>query len=151
MTGREPVYAVAGVRTMGSASDDAGSPMLPSEETKPAFDKGIVAGQISKRAVKILAAHTGRGPTSVRTYINEDLVTIVCKNLLTSGERNLTDHGKLDAVLEGRRAYQETMEGELITAVEELVGRRVIAFLSANHLEPDVEIESFVLERHADA
>ncbi len=29
--------------------------------------------------------------------------------------------------------------------IEEITGREVIAFLSANHLDPDVAIESFML------
>lgn len=38
------------------------------------------------------------------------------------------------------------MRNDLVAAVEELLGRRVIAFLSDNHIDPDVAIESFVLE-----
>jgi hypothetical protein len=30
--------------------------------------------------------------------------------------------------------------------VEEITGRKVIAFLSDNHLDPDIAVESFVLE-----
>lgn len=45
-----------------------------------------------------------------------------------------------------RRAYQEMMRSELIAGVQKLTGRKVIAFLSADHLEPDIAIESFVLE-----
>jgi hypothetical protein len=33
-----------------------------------------------------------------------------------------------------RQAYQQTMRPELIAGVEELTGRKVAAFLSANHL-----------------
>lgn len=38
------------------------------------------------------------------------------------------------------------MRSELIAGVQKLTGRKVIAFLSADHLEPDIAIESFVLE-----
>jgi len=38
------------------------------------------------------------------------------------------------------------MESELIQLVEECTGRVVSAFLSANHLEPDIAVETFVLE-----
>jgi hypothetical protein len=37
------------------------------------------------------------------------------------------------------------MGDELSAAVQDTTGRRVIAFLSANHLDPDVAIESFML------
>ena len=48
-------------------------------------------------------------------------------------------------MLETRRAYQDAMRDELSAGVEDITGRKVIAFLSANHLEPDIAIESFML------
>lgn len=47
-----------------------------------------------------------------------------------------------------RRAYQYTMRHDLVSGVEELSGRKVVAFLSDNHIDPDIAIESFVLEPH---
>ena len=37
------------------------------------------------------------------------------------------------------------MRDDLVAEVEGLTGRRVIAFLSDNHLEPDIAIEAFKL------
>lgn len=37
------------------------------------------------------------------------------------------------------------MKGEMVAAIEQDSGRRVIAFLSANHLDPDIAVETFVL------
>jgi uncharacterized protein YbcI len=48
-----------------------------------------------------------------------------------------------------RKAYQDTMRDDLVTGVEEITGRTVIAFLSDNHIDPDIAIESFVLEPEA--
>jgi uncharacterized protein YbcI len=45
-----------------------------------------------------------------------------------------------------RKAYQYTMRRDLVGAVEEITGRKVIAFMSDNHIDPDIAIESFVLE-----
>ena len=45
-----------------------------------------------------------------------------------------------------RKAFQNAMREELVAGVEEITGRRVIAFMSDNHLEPDMAIEAFVLE-----
>jgi hypothetical protein len=45
-----------------------------------------------------------------------------------------------------RQAYQYTMRTELVDGVEEITLRTVVAFLSANHLDPDIAVESFVLE-----
>jgi len=38
------------------------------------------------------------------------------------------------------------MRDDLIAVVEELTGRRVIAFLSDNHMDPDIAVETFVTE-----
>src|SRR5689334_14981546 len=37
------------------------------------------------------------------------------------------------------------MRPELVAGVEALTGRRVIAFMSDNHVDPDVAVETFVL------
>ena len=38
------------------------------------------------------------------------------------------------------------MEEDLVRGIEEITGRTVLAFMSANHLEPDMAAETFVLE-----
>jgi len=38
------------------------------------------------------------------------------------------------------------MRDELIAGIEQIVGRNVRAFLSVNHLDPDIAIETFVLD-----
>ena len=38
------------------------------------------------------------------------------------------------------------MRHDLSAGVEEITGRQVIAFLSANHIDPDIAIESFMLD-----
>lgn len=45
-----------------------------------------------------------------------------------------------------RKHYQDTTRQELVAAVEKHTGRRVIAFLSDNHIDPDYDIEAFILE-----
>lgn len=105
-----------------------------------------VAARISNRVVQLLHAYTGRGPTKAWTSITDDLITVLLRDLLTKGEQNLVADGKADLVLEMRQAYQQTMRHELIASIEELTGREVLAFLSANHLDPDIAIESFVLK-----
>ena len=54
--------------------------------------------------------------------------------------------GKEHAVLQMRRTFQGTMRTELIAVVERLTGRKVAAFMSDNHINPDVAVETFVLE-----
>lgn len=104
------------------------------------------AAQISNLVVGLLHTYTGRGPTKAWTSIDADLVSVVLHDTLSKGEHSPANDSQAPLVLEMRRAYQETMRPELIAGVQELTGRKVTAFLSANHLEPDIAIESFVLE-----
>jgi uncharacterized protein YbcI len=39
-----------------------------------------------------------------------------------------------------------TMREALVAHIEELTGRKVVAFMSDNHIEPDMAVEIFVLE-----
>jgi uncharacterized protein YbcI len=100
---------------------------------------------IANHVVRLLSEYTGRGPTKARTSFGDDLVTVVVRDLLTKGERSLVRDGRADLVLDLRRAYQATMGDELTDGIEEITGRHVIAFLSSNHVDPDIAIESFVL------
>jgi uncharacterized protein YbcI len=104
------------------------------------------AARISNHCVRTMNAYTGRGPTKSWTSIEDELVTIVLRDTLTKGERSLVADGRAQLVLDTRHAYQHTMGSELVAGVEQVTGRKVIAFLSANHIDPDIAIESFVLE-----
>ena len=101
---------------------------------------------ISRTIVRLLAESTGRGPTKARTTIDRDMIVVVLENTLTPGERYLADNGRAEQVLEMRAAYQEAMSKACIAAVEKLTGRTISAFMSANHIDPDVAAEIFILE-----
>jgi uncharacterized protein YbcI len=111
---------------------------------------GVVAAAISSATVKLLHEYTGRGPTKARTYMDDDLVTVVLQDTLTMGERSLVRDSKADLVLTSRRAFQQTMSSQLIAAVERHSGRKVRAFMSDNHIDPDFAVETFVLEPSLD-
>jgi uncharacterized protein YbcI len=106
---------------------------------------GTVSSAISNAVVRLLAEYTGRGPTKARTHINDDYIAVVLQDTMTKGERSLVRDGKVDLVLDTRKAYQQTMREDLIAAIERLTGRTVFAFLSDNHADPDIAVESFVL------
>ena len=54
--------------------------------------------------------------------------------------------GHEQGVLHTRGVFQALMRDELVAAVEGLTGRTVAAFMSANHIDPDIAVETFVLE-----
>ncbi len=111
----------------------------------PPRGDGTKAAAISNLTVRLLSQYTGRGPTKARAYINENVVTIVLQDTLTKAERTLVDKDRGELVLLTRATFQEVMGDELTAGIEEILERKVIAFLSANHIDPDIAIESFVL------
>jgi uncharacterized protein YbcI len=112
--------------------------------------RGQASSAISTGAVKLVNEYTGRGPTKAHTIINRDSVAIVLQDTLTKGERSLVAAGQGPDVLAMRRSFQEVMREELVALVESHVHRKVIAFLSDNHFNPDVAVEFFLLEPTAD-
>jgi uncharacterized protein YbcI len=111
---------------------------------------GTVAAGISNAVVKILHEYTGRGPTKARTDINPNSVLVLLADTLTNGERALADNHNSELVLRTRQEFQRLMRQDLIAAVEGLTKRRVIAFMSENHIDPDMAAEVFVLEPVSD-
>lgn len=106
---------------------------------------GSKSAAISNLTVRLLSQYTGRGPTKARTFINDDLVTVVLQDTLTKAERTLVDKDRRDLVLLTRTTFQEIMGDDLTAGIEEILGRSVIAFLSANHVDPDIAVETFIL------
>jgi|SRR5215210_1449922 len=105
-----------------------------------------VNAAISDAAVRLLSEYTGRGPTRSRTTIDHDSVMIVLGDTLTRGERKLVEGGKAERVLDLRHDFQLTMRHDLVEAVESATKRRVVAFMSQNHIDPDLAVEVFTLE-----
>jgi uncharacterized protein YbcI len=106
---------------------------------------GELAAAISNMTVHLLSEYTGRGPTRARTHLSGDLVAVVLQDNMTRGERSLIRDGEHERVLETRHAYQRTMREDLAGGVAKLTGREVVAFMSANHIDPDVGVEIFIL------
>jgi uncharacterized protein YbcI len=111
---------------------------------------GELAAAISNAVVQALARTTGRGPTKAKTTLGDNGVFVVLQDSLTRGERTLVDAGEGAAVLDLRRRWQSIMEADVSREIEELTGRRVVGFMSDNHIDPDLAVEVFVLEPLAD-
>jgi uncharacterized protein YbcI len=112
---------------------------------------GSLHTELANAVVGLVREYTGRGPTRARVAISGELVTVLMGDLLTKAERKLVEDGKGGLVLEVRKEFQRTMREDLIAAVEGLTGRTVIAFMSDNHIDPDMAVESFVLEPEVEA
>jgi uncharacterized protein YbcI len=108
--------------------------------------EGELALAISNSVVRILAGTTGRGPTKARTTFGNNAIFVVLHDALTKGERNLVAVGESDTVLHVRRLWQTVMEEACKTEIEALTGRKVVGFMSDNHIDPDIAVEVFILE-----
>jgi uncharacterized protein YbcI len=107
---------------------------------------GELAAAISNTVVRALARTTGRGPTKARTTLGDNGVFVVLQDSLTVGERTLAEAGQADAVLDLRRRWQSVMRVDVSREIETLTGRKVVGFMSDNHIDPDLAVEVFVLE-----
>jgi uncharacterized protein YbcI len=120
------------------------APQHDSPESR--LEGGALNAAISETLVRRLAESTGRGPTKARTTIDRDLIVVVLQDSLTPGERYLADDNRAEQVLGMRRAYQDAMSADCIASIEDLTGRTVLAFMSANHIDPDLAAEVFILK-----
>jgi uncharacterized protein YbcI len=114
-------------------------------EQEPASNGALYAA-ISNAIVGMLRDYTGRGPTRARTTIRDNVVLVMLEQTLTKGEQSLVVKGRAEKVMEIRHEFQEAMREESSAKVSELTGRNVIAMLSANHIDPDLGAEIYVLD-----
>jgi uncharacterized protein YbcI len=87
----------------------------------------------------------GRGATTTRTIFQGNRIIVFLEEIYTPAERTLIDAGNWEQVKATRQSFQTAMRIPFSDAVEELTGRKVIAFMSQVHLDPDMAAEVFVL------
>ena len=105
---------------------------------------------ITRAVLRVHSQYVGRGPTKAQTFYRGPVVVTVMENAMTKAERSLVADGELDVVLGMRRKFQRTMRGDLVGEIERITGRKVVAFMSDNHVEPDLAAELFFLDAPID-
>jgi uncharacterized protein YbcI len=122
--------------------------MSQSTEPEPfvTSDRGSARSAIANAVVRLHAEHFGRGPTRARAHVAEDFVLVVLEDVFTTAERTLIAAGRGDQVVATRGAFADVMRDRFCAAVEVACGRRVRAYFSQAHLEPEMAVELFVLE-----
>ena len=118
---------------------------MANSEERPG-ERGKMLASISNAILGIHRQYYGRGASRARTVMGADYVICFLEGIYTPVERTLIDAGRFDAVQETRAAFQETMREKFSDAVEQAVGRKVIGFLSQVHVDPDLAVETFILE-----
>jgi uncharacterized protein YbcI len=108
---------------------------------------GQLLAAISTKIVGILREHYGRGPMKAKTYALDDIIVVVMRGSgFTALEQTIMDSGQPERVIELREDFQRMMATRYRDMIEELTGRKVVAFLSQAHVEPDITMEIFFID-----
>jgi len=106
---------------------------------------GATMAAISRRIVHLLKEYYGKGPTKARTFHWGELVVVLLSGGFTRAEQTLLEEGRERAVIDQRAELQSVMRPRFKRVIEEELNREVIAFMSANHHDPDFNAELFIL------
>jgi uncharacterized protein YbcI len=88
-----------------------------------------------------------RVPVTAKTLLLGDEVLIcVLGGIYSDVEKTMIELQRGRLVQQVRSAFQVAMQSRFIAAVERLSGREVLAFVSDQHVGPDIEIELFMLK-----
>jgi len=123
---------------------------MTTETERDRPSSGSLTAAISTAIVKLMRDYTGRGPMKARTTIRDNVVLVMLEQTLTKGEQVLVHKGRGENVLGLRHEFQEAMREESSEKIAQLTGREVIAMMSANHLDPDLAAEIYVLDTPPD-
>jgi uncharacterized protein YbcI len=112
---------------------------------------GALLAQISENFVRLLREHYGRGPVMAKTYAIDDMIVCVLRDSgFTPLERTIMKGGEPTRVVAMREDFQRLMEEEYTAMIEQLTGRRVVAFVSQARVDPDITVEMFFLDAPLD-
>lgn len=101
---------------------------------------------VSNAITRLHRDHYGRGAKTSRAVIQRNFVIVFLEDIYTPVERTFIEGGASDEVKQTRQTFQMMMGPKFSAAVEEIMGRKVIAFMSQVHFDPDMAAEIFVLE-----
>ena len=118
----------------------------PREQNPAPLVGGRLLAEITNRIVAFMREHYGRGPIKAKTYVLDNLIVCVLSDGFTAIERTMMEGGEPDRVLDMRRDFQRLMKERYSEMIEQLTGRKVLAFLSQAHVEPDLTIEMFLVD-----
>jgi uncharacterized protein YbcI len=126
---------------------DAGFDPVPTQAAERTYDAtGNLRLAISNALVGVKKQLYGKGPVKAKTYINDNYVFSVLEGGLTRNEETLITAGEHRLVREYRLRFQEAVADTIRTSIEEVTGRKVLAYHSQIVFDPDRAFEIFVLD-----
>ena len=100
---------------------------------------------------RALSRAFGRGPMKAKTGVLDDIIVVVMRGSgFTPLEQTIMDSGDPNRVVAMREDFQHVMADRYKQTIEELTGRKVLAFLSQAHVEPDITMEIFFVDAPLD-
>lgn len=102
--------------------------------------------EVGNMVTRLHREHYGRGATTTRTLYQRNKLVSFLDDIYTPLERTLIDAGHESSVKDTRQLFQVTMRDRFCAEVERITGRKVVAFMSQVHFDPDMAVEIFVLE-----
>src|SRR5205085_3618360 len=96
---------------------------------------GELNAALTSAVVGIHTKHLGRGPSSASTFHNDNLVIVLMRDVMTQVEKTIALSGNGHTVSSMRHLFQQTMKDDFTDAVERLTDRKVVAFISGNHVD----------------
>jgi len=81
-----------------------------------------------------------------KTFLVDNTVLCLFEGGFTIVERTLIDIGRDEVVRDLRHNFQLAMRDQYTDVVERGLGRKVLAYLSQVHTDPDIAVELFMLE-----
>lgn len=90
--------------------------------------RGQMEAKISEAVSKFEVEYMGRGPTSIRTYINNDMIIVRLKGFMSPSEKKLTQTPQgVDLYKKLRSSLFEAGRGFLETLIEEISDVAIIS------------------------
>jgi uncharacterized protein YbcI len=125
---------------------DPEAPGKPTGSTVP-LAGGQLLATISTTIVGIIREHYGRGPMRAKTYALDDIIVCVLRGSgYTPLEQTILADNGADRVVAMRHEFQRVMASRYTEAIEQLTGRKVLAFLSQAHVDPEITMEMFIID-----
>jgi uncharacterized protein YbcI len=120
----------------------------PGERRLASFEGGQLLARISAEIVAMLREYYGRGPMKAKTYALDDIIVVVMRGSgFTALEQTIIDSGEPERVVTMRHDFQTVMADRYKQVIEKLTGAKVVAFLSQAHVDPDLTMEIFFIDR----
>jgi uncharacterized protein YbcI len=120
----------------------------PAERSLTSFEGGQLLAKISAEFVGMLREHYGRGPMKAKTYALDDVIVVVMRGSgFTALEQTTVNSGQPERVIAMREHFQTVMADRYKQVIERLTGCKVVAFLSQAHVDPDITMEIFFVDR----